>query len=136
MQAAGVGPELEYKGRVYQFQAIRVQEIGKFEAWLERQAWESVMRAEAWMPFAKYRELHEETRRDIAAQVYRYGGRRYAEASVSSPGLKQIALISLKAGEGNSPEIDGELIDNLLKEKPAEMRSVFAGIGWVRDAAD
>lgn len=132
MQAAGVGPEVEYKGRVYQFQAVRVQEIAKFEAWLHRQAFETAIQAETWMPARHARELMDETRRDVTSQVYRFGGRRFNEASVSNPGLKQIALISLKAGEGNAPDIDGELIDAIFKAKPQEMRAALVAIGWVQ----
>lgn len=132
MTAAGVGPEVEYKGTVYHFQPVRIKEIGRFEAWLERGAWEKVFRAESWMPAAKSRELREETREDIDGQKLRFGSRRFASAQLSTAGLKEIALISLKAGEGNSAEIDGELIESLFENKPAEMASVLVAIGWLR----
>lgn len=132
MQAAGVGPEVEYKGKVYKFQPVRVKEIGRFEAWIVRGAWEEVARAETWMPPAMFTRMEDRTHDKVIGKALAYGSRAFRSAQVSDAGIKEMALISLKAGEDNAPEIDGELIVNLFKDKPAEMATVMVGIGWLR----
>lgn len=136
MRAAGVGPQVSFGDQELTFAPFSPLLYGRFEAYLERRAWESVYRQEIWMPRAKYKELEKATRIDIAADVYAYGGEAFAKASVSMPGLKKALSLSLAEG---TPSVAGDaerIVEEFTKAKKDQAESILVSIGWlISDAA-
>ena len=114
MDALGVGPELTFEGKVYRLKPMTLIHAAQFAAWLERQAWEGVERAKAWLPPKTHEEALARVSRDVAAGVYDFGSEDYARAAASLSGLKYLTLLSLKE---NHPEADEELVDRIFAEK-------------------
>lgn len=121
MDALGVGPELTFEGKVYRLKPMTLIHAARFAAWLERQAWEGVERARAWVPAKTHEEALARVSRDVAAGVYDFGSEDYARAAASMSGLKYLTLLSLQE---NHPEVDDELVDRIFAEKMARIMAV------------
>jgi hypothetical protein len=134
-RAAGIGPEIQYQGHVYRFKPVTPEMIGRYETWLERRAFEAVKRQERWMPPADYAAQLAGVRQDCAADVYAFGGEAFGKSSVSVPGLKYAAYLSLRAGQDATPDPDGPppVTERLASELfDAERDQVLAHLFTIR----
>ena len=118
MDALGVGPELTFEGKVYRLKPMTLIHAAQFAAWLERQAWEGVDRARAWLSPASYDEALARVSRDVAAGVYDFGSETYARAAASMAGMKYLLLLALREDD---PTVDEELVDRLVEQKMARI---------------
>jgi hypothetical protein len=137
MRAAGVGPEVTFQEKTVRFAPFSPFLHALFETWLESRVWQSVYRQEPTMPPAEYRELKSETREDIGTDRYAYGGKAFAKASYTAPGLKQALLISLREGTG-AKDFEGvkgvageKFVHDFFAERQDECRAVLIAIGWL-----
>jgi hypothetical protein len=73
-----------------------------FVAWLEVEAYLAVERARGKMGPAWYAEQSAATRRDVASQVYAWGGLCCHEALWSVSGIKQMAFLQLQWAEAQA----------------------------------
>ena len=118
MAAAGLGPQVEHGGTVYQFSVLDGIGYALYQAWLERQAVRAVRAQRDYLPDAEYRVERAEVNRDIAAQVYAFGSERFTQSLRSLPGLKEVCRLALQK---RHPGADDELVDALFRADQAGM---------------
>lgn len=109
--ALGLGPEFTYDGAVYRAAPIAPIHRGRFEVWLERQAWEGVQRSKAWVDRDTFAIACRELGVAIGAQELGYASARYREALRSYAGIRYILslLVKRQAPEGEQP-VDEEWV--------------------------
>ena len=121
----GVGPQLEFRGKVYQFTALDLADIARLETWLERMAWEGLERNAKHVPDWLYRDAVRQVTQDTAAQQYSFGTETFQKAMSTIAGVKQKALLSLRH---EHPEADDELVDEMFKEVPQQVARTLAAV--------
>lgn len=127
--AAGVGPEFTFRGKVYQSVQATFKHRGMFEAYLERRAWEVVQRSKSYCTPIEYRENVSIWERDCAAGDYDYGSQAYAKALNSYHGRCHMLLLTLRE---LNPEVDEKWCVEFMDEQIEEAARVFQGVNGDR----
>ena len=137
-KAVGAGPTLTHAGVVWEFSPITPLIIGQFEAWLEDKGWAMIERYAKTHSPADVDRQQQAHRVDCNTDVYAYGSKAFNDASIRISGLKQFALLSLKAANPGNAEVTPGLVETLFKDEPVAMRRCIQATGWCtfRDESD
>lgn len=120
-KAAGVGHSIKFRGQSYELKPETPEMVGRFEVWLEGQAWAAAKRAAKHLKPAEHAQLLRDTGRDIAAGVYSYGSEPYASAMRTMAGFRERLWLAIQAGD---PSVDEALIAAMTDDKTE--RATFA----------
>ena len=129
-KVVGAGPTLKYGDDTLTFSPVTPLLIGQFEAWLEDKGWAMIERYAKTHTPAEVERQERAHRVDCNTDVYAYGSAAFNDASIRVSGLKQFALLSLKAANPGNATITPELVEKLFTEQPAELKRCIQETGW------
>jgi hypothetical protein len=128
--------ELAYEGTTYKLRQPTLEECGQYQRWLEAEARAGASRATE-LPEADRQVMLREAGRDIAKQVYAWGGEACVESLRTPTGLAKLVSIvcadqgvthelARKMCEARLLEIAGLLLDLEDAEDDAEKKAALA----------
>lgn len=116
--ALGVGPQFEYKGKIYRLSPWKYRLQADFESYMKDQAYQAVRAMKPYTTDPEYRELQLAVTRDVASGYYAWGGEAIQMALNALPHAQQLFWSCLKE---NHPDATIELVQGMFQEKMEEM---------------
>lgn len=118
-EALAVGHEVEFRGKRWVLDPLKVQHYAMFSAWLEGRAWAALDRNRRHMSDETYSLAIDRLEKACAAGAYDFGSETFVRAAASYEGLKRQAYMVLS--ERYPQDADEEFVDELFREKLPEI---------------
>jgi hypothetical protein len=113
-KAAGIGPDIEHKGRRYRLKDRTPEFIGLMEVWLQGRAWDALERMRGVWPPHIFAERSDRLLAQIAAGVYSWGSMAMADALRLRDGLKETLYLAMVAEDRN---VTRELVEEIVNDR-------------------
>jgi hypothetical protein len=121
-KAAGIGPDIEFRGKRYRLKEKTPEMVGLLEVWLQGRAWDALERNRGVWPQNVFDERQDRLMAAIAAGAYSWGSRAMATALSHPEGIKESMYLAMLAEDRS---ITRELVEEIFAEEEAKALSAL-----------
>lgn len=125
-----VGPEFQYKDKVYNIHPLTFEVQGHFERYMERQARESYFKLAPYLPAEEKTLALDGLRRELAERYYTFGNEGIRKALEARPHLQYLCFLMLKK---NHPELMEEDVAEMFRDDAVRDQLIFTAASATPD---